>query len=396
MSKPVWQTILLRLIETLIRWLESGRRRLTKEPVATNSQPVAPHIITTRRLTREDVVTLLEQQPSSTLNLSYTRLSQADLSNLDLTGTNFAHSRLRGTNLSDCLLKDADFSHAYCPEINFERSNLSRSNFSNAYLRDANLFHTNLYRANMDGADLHDANLENTNLYRTSFNQAKRLYAKALGSNIIQDSPIAHYDFFYWLLHKHPHRHGHIIEQLERYKRSRLRRGEDVYRNLKTLFLNNGRYADASWAYIRERQTRRKMHAPIYARHYFPQSYPATGRLRYLRRLWFYGKHLVLWLLDWLAELSCGYGERPLNTIFLAFASLVLFPILYRIVGGIEGATTWLDYFNYSLATFTTIGFSQFTATTPLSQTITSLEALLGIALLALLMFVLGNRISKA
>lgn len=98
--------------------------------------------------------------------------------------------------------------------------------------------------------------------------------------------------------------------------------------------------------------------------------------------------------------MSCGYGERPLNTIFLAFASLALFPILYRLVGGIvddmDGVMTWLDYFNYSLATFTTIGFSQFTATTPLSQTISSLEALLGVSLLALLMFVLGNRISKA
>jgi hypothetical protein len=67
--------------------------------------------------------------------------------------------------------------------------------------------------------------------------------------------------------------------------------------------------------------------------------------------------------------------------------------------GGIvseAGPMTWLDYFNYSFGAFTTMGFNQFHATTPLAQTLTSIEALLGISILALLMFTLGNRLSRA
>ncbi|MEM7119407.1 MAG: ion channel, partial [Chloroflexota bacterium] len=236
-----------------------------------------------------------------------------------------------------------------------------------------------------------------TKFLRTLFTIPKRLYAEAVGPNIIQDKKTTQEQFFRWLLFEKQQRAPEMAaKRLAEFSNNRLRQGEYIYRNLKTLFLNNGRYADASWAYVRERRTRRKMHAPTVASHYFRTSYPAEGRLRHIRRVWFYAKHLFLWLVDWLAELSCGYGERPLNTIILAFASLIIFPFIYATTGGIDGATTCLDYFNYSLATFTTIGFSQFTAITPLSQTLTSLEALLGIALLALLMFVLGNRISKA
>ncbi len=57
---------------------------------------------------------------------------------------------------------------------------------------------------------------------------------------------------------------------------------------------------------------------------------------------------------------------------------------------------SWIDYINYSFGAFTTIGFSNFQTTTALAQTLTSIEALLGISILALLMFTLGNRISRS
>jgi len=110
-------------------------------------------------------------------------------------------------------------------------------------------------------------------------------------------------------------------------------------------------------------------------------------------------KYTVKWLIDWLAELSCGYGEKPLRTLLMAAFILILFPLLYRLSGGVivvDAEMAWLDYFNYSFGTFTTIGFNNFQAVTPLAQTLTSIEALTGISILALLMFTLGNRISRS
>ena len=103
--------------------------------------------------------------------------------------------------------------------------------------------------------------------------------------------------------------------------------------------------------------------------------------------------------MDWLADMLCGYGEKPLRTILWAVVILLVFPLLFYSSGGVvsqNGQMTWLDYMNYSLGTFTTIGFSQFVPETPLAQVLTSIEALLGISILALLMFTLGNRISRS
>jgi len=100
--------------------------------------------------------------------------------------------------------------------------------------------------------------------------------------------------------------------------------------------------------------------------------------------------------LDWIFELSSAYGEKPSLTVIWALAFVFGFAIVFKFSGQIGGAKTWLDYFNYSLGSFVTIGFNQFEALTPLAQTLTSIEALLGICILALLMFALGNRINRS
>ena len=122
------------------------------------------------------------------------------------------------------------------------------------------------------------------------------------------------------------------------------------------------------------------------------------------RRLWqlfrFYLKHLCSYCVDWVVELTCGYGEKPLRTLWWVLAVLLVFPVFYQLSGGIVSADgtplTWLDYLNYSFGAFTTIGFARFVTANWVAETLTSLEALLGISVLALLMFALGNRISRS
>jgi hypothetical protein len=165
--------------------------------------------------------------------------------------------------------------------------------------------------------------------------------------------------------------------------------------NLKNAFLASGRYEIAGRLYIKERQLRRAMLAPWRVHQYQPSLFSATK----WGWPWSYMKATWRWLMEWGADLSCCYGERPLRIVFWALIVILAFSILYAVSGGLSSDNapmTWLDYLNYSLGAFTTMGFNQYHADTALAQTLTSIEALLGISLLALLMFALGNRISRS
>ena len=345
------------------------------------------------KITREYIIEKL--QSSGKIDLSYSNLSGVDLSQLDLRQVKFTECNLRYTLFQECDLRTVDFSRAYCRQADFSKANLALADLTDTYLREANLSDASLYRAKLDGANLHNANLHKANLHRASF-QGTKVQLETLGHGILQDSDDNYERFLHWTarFYTSEKRKSRPISQLQ----NRLIHAEQVYRSLKIAFTNDGQYGAASWAYIRERQIRRQKHWLTNAKHNFQHEFPHEGRWRFWRKLWFYGKHLSLWLLDWTAESTCGYGEKPLRTLALSLVILLVFPFLYAWIGGINstaGAMTALDYFNYSLAAFTTLGFSEFEATTAVAQTLTSLEALLGISILALLMFVLGNRISR-
>lgn len=394
------KSLLISILERIINFLNFFLKQLSSTKLnVTDRHKQGNH---STKLTRTDIIRLLENNHSYSINLSKYDLGEVDFSGLDLRGIDFSYCRLWKANMSSCLLQDAIFVHVNCRDADFSGSDLSRTDFSFAYLRYANLSKTHLYRAVMDGADFSNADLRGANLYRASFGQVRRLYREAIGNDIIQGSLKTYKAYYQWFLarnNQEPATEGSVDERVTRYATARLRNGIYVYRVLKTMFMDSGQYADASWAYVKERQLKRQMHGLANAWNSFQLEFPKQGRLKRIRQLGFYLKHFYLWLLDWIAELSCGYGERPLRPIFLAIVTLIIFPAFYAIAGGIEsneGPMTGLDYFNYSFATFTTLGFNEFSAVTPLAQTISSIEGLIGISILALLMFVLGNRISRA
>jgi len=189
----------------------------------------------------------------------------------------------------------------------------------------------------------------------------------------------------------------------------------EIYLALKNAFLDAGRYHDASWAYVKERQMERKTKAPWRARQYHGHRHPlGIQRIPCYDQLprwhplvwWFWLRYLVKWLLDWATELSCGYGQRPLRTLGVAALVLVVFPLFYWATAGVGWhdpalgqdiiCTNFLDYVIYSTGAFATIGYEGLKALNTVARVLTASEALLGIALVALLMFTLGNRISRS
>jgi len=368
------------------------------------------------KLTREDVVRMIRENGGPEgLNLSGYDLSGVNLSGLDLRGVIFGvskfagHERIAsGATLKGAWLQDSDLTGAnlartdlegaHCWQTIFYEADLHASN-----LRGANLGKANLRRSDLYGTDLRDTYLVGAQLQEANLCEAQLkgalLSAESIGASIIQETEMQYEEYF-----KRPYIEP---ETRRRYRGQHIRRrfleAKEIYRTLKNAFIESGRYDDASWAYIKERQMEKKTHwPPSRARFCYSnelEDMPIGGLGRWRRLLNFYVRHLFAYIADWLAELTCGYGERPLRTLMWALATIFIFPFFYWLSGGIvsaEGAAlTWLDYLNYSFGAFTTIGFSNFAAVTPLAQTLTSIEALLGISLLALLMFALGNRINR-
>ena len=109
-------------------------------------------------------------------------LSDANLSNANLSDSYLSRARLGNANLSGASLSHTDFSHAILIRANLSRANLLfanlshahlfRANFSNAYLFHANFSHTNLFCANLSDAYLFHANLSDANLSGANFSNA--------------------------------------------------------------------------------------------------------------------------------------------------------------------------------------------------------------------------------
>jgi uncharacterized protein YjbI with pentapeptide repeats len=358
-----------------------------------------------RRLSREDVIRFVQANGgSSGLDISGADLSGANLENLDLQGiilghydprlprTNLEGTRLVRTNLRGAKLLRANFERAHMYLSNLQEADLRWANLSQANLYGADLRGANLYRSKLIGTDLWEARLEGADLYLAFFDDHTHLSRQSLGEQLLQED-LKLYRLFIERNVVPTSRH-----ELETHLQDRYFKASEIYLRLKSAFLGAGRYEDASWSYFKQRQTTRRASAPWHAKGNYGRWY-LSNTSTFWKSVWFYLKYARRWLLDCGAEFTCGYGERPLRTLICAVIIVLIFPLLFVWSGGItsvSGAMSPLDLFNYSFAAFTTMGFNQFEATTPLAQTLTSIESLLGISVLALVMFTLGNRISRS
>lgn len=412
----------------VVRWL--GRQVLRGERTgdASAEKPMSQH---PPKLTCEDVLRMIEENGSPEgLDLSGQDLSWIDLGSevirreaglvrertgeqpvwqnerhggINLRGVNLAGASLLGANLAYADLRHADMegvmlaaailTRSWLHHANLRRADLSRARLTGSWAMDGNFEDADLAGADLTDVDFRGASLRRAGLHR-AFLSGTKVSRRELGSTVLQEKPI---ELEAFLARHIPKLDAQAIAAILQTRQ--LEDARQVYANLKANFLGTGNYEDASWAHVKERQIAKRTHSPKHAKDYYGDEF-LDGRAWLSWGWWkFYLRHTAKWLLDSAAELTCGYGERPLRTVTWAGVILLVFPFLYAWSGGLKslaGSLSWLDYFNYSLGAFTTIGFGQFEATTPLAQTLTSLQALLGISVLALLMFALGNRISRS
>jgi len=168
---------------------------------------------------------------------------------------------------------------------------------------------------------------------------------------------------------------------------------------LKNNFAQIGRYRDESWAYVKERQMGKMMNHPRLARKYYANELPENPDAWQLA--WFYARHTAKWAADWVVEWTCGYGESALKTLRAMAVALVIFAVLYRLLGAVVDAggnpsSSWLHCLLYSGGAFTTFGVDTLRPANDWIRALSILESVVGIALTGLLGFVLGNRIRRS
>ena len=359
-----------------------------------------------KKLTREDIVQLIEGNGRTWgLDLSGKYLSDADLSGMNLMGVNFSKAVLNRSNLSNAFLERANFQEASCWRTDMSGSSLWSADFRGAELDECDLRGAYLQRAKLQEANLSKALLAGADLHRAYFSETL-LNRKSLGENgILHENAECFREYIYQMEFFQQRFRGRPKSEDDFRKRlySRFSGGEGIYRKLKNNFEQLGFYGDASWAYKRERRMRKH----------------ATGRWAKTawqeRKYWKFMSLFSLFLSDWFVELLCDYGESVYRVILWLLLLLSVFgPILVYLCGGLiwDGANREI-YFNlpnrglqvlygyfqgvlYMLDVLTTADYSELTPRNDLVRFVSGIMAMLGISLIGLLGFVVGNRIRNS
>ncbi len=284
-------------------------------------------------------------------------------------------------------------------------SSLWAADFRGAELDNCDFRGASLQRAKFQGANLSNALVEGADLRHAYFSETL-INRKSLGENgILHEDAECFSEFTYQMEFFQQGFRGRPKSEEKFRKRlySRFSIGEDIYRKLKNNFEQLGFYSDASWAYKRERRMRKHSTGR--------QAKTAWDNLKYRNFI----SLSALWLSDWLVELLCDYGESVYRVIL--WVLLLLFaigPALIYLSGGLvwdvlsrelysalpnRGLQVVYGYFQgvlYMLDVLTTADYSELSPRNDLVRFVSGLMAMLGISLIGLLGFVVGNRIRNS
>lgn len=103
---------------------------------------------------------------------------------------------------------------------------------------------------------------------------------------------------------------------------------------------------------------------------------------------------LARWMVSWSFNLTCGYGERPRNTVLSAAGTVVLFAVLFYLTGVELGGP--LDYLLVSLQSFVALILGELPDSGLLSlKVLSSIEAFVGAFFIGLFVFSLTRSIHR-
>ncbi len=334
-------------------------------------------------------------------------LADAQLQGADLRGAQLHESILARTHLGKARLTDAELPGAVLLETQLQRADLTGAELREAHLWIANLEGAVLLGTQLQGAVLTGAHLEGADL-RAAQLQGARLWGAQLERVNMYD--VATLDGAHWygaLLDHTRIKWTHLGDAIGDEMQARAQRAERDYRRageayllLKTNFTQIGRYEDTSNAYFKEQQMDKEANRCRWRSHGW--------------RFWRAPDSLWHWLRHVAYEQLTGYGERPWRPVRAGGLVVLMFAVSFWLLGALRGHerpawfTSWnpadidwagfIDSLVYSVATFATFNLarSDLNPTGRGIEIASSLEAILGISVLALVVFTVGNRMSRS
>jgi hypothetical protein len=341
------------------------------------------------KLTRTQVVAMLEQAraPQETLDLAGSDLRGIDLGELHFEDVAFggpaghAPARLARTSFGNSSFVRCLFAHADLDQTDFRGCRLDScdfryATFSRAQLAYATIRFTDFYRATFaDGTVLSDVDVELVSLESAQLESSvgpdwQSFRRRDRPPALVQESAADYAEFLKLTARDRPQQ-----ATVESAFASRLEDAARVYRRLSGLWTSRGQFHDAESAYVHSRRLEREAIGP---RHRGAPFRPLP------------------WLLLWAADLLCAFGQS-LGRVAAWILVVALLPgFAYWGLGGVDGADGLLDNLLF--------GASQLTASTPSELQpanrfvawIGLLQTFVGVALLGLFGFVLGNKMRSS
>ncbi len=298
----------------------------------------------------------LSERDLSGYNLSEADLSGSELCQTDLSGTNLKLASLRGADLSGANLADSDlykcdFTDAFLTEamlagayagaakfcgadlrgVSFERAILTEADFQSANLMGAGFQHADLSRCNLTRADLRNANFEAAQLMEMEYGKSRDMRGKYFGIRGLESSS------------------GNAL-------------------------------------FVRDAQDQDYLDTMEHRISGMPQG-PAKRAKRAFFRAW--------GLID--------YGRSLTAPVFYAAGIVLMFGLIFSLdmmlqwgLFSFEGtASNWLTPIYFSVVTFTTLGYGDVTPLRTLGEVLVIIEVILGYTTLGLVLSILANKVAR-
>jgi len=290
-------------------------------------------------------------------------LSGAVLRSCVLTGAVLRDVRLRGATLQDCDLRYVDLERVQLTGARLVGCDLYRARLgTDTILTDARVVRSSLNRIVLDGATLDRS---------------------VVGPQLLQEDPQAFRQFHQQIAPTAGHG-----ERVAGHLAAADAEAAGIYRDLSGYWDSRGQHRDAAWAYVSARRAERRHARPWAAAARASDGHePGRPLLVGLRSA-------PSWIGSALADAVAGHGERPLRAIACLGLLALVFALLFDATGSVGAAgdgglgTALLDS---ARVLTTTLPDDRVRDT--LGAWLVALETGLGIVLLGLLGFVLGNRL---
>ncbi len=309
--------------------------------------------------------------------MSNALLDSADFAKADLWGVNFVKAEADDASFRDARCDEANFSEADLSGVDLSGASLKKAKFGSCKLNGAKFDGATVDGAHFDGADLSNASLPRLNLQTCSLKHV-RLAGAWLDATRLRPEQLG----------------GAVGEEIAKdYHAAR-----DAYVVLEQNFRGLGNGDGASWAFRKGRRMG-KLHERETSLHAWKQ--------RHWSKVFLHG---ASWLSDAFVEWLCDYGES-LWRVMRAFGVLILvFACFYgateslvRVTTGpggeIRKATTEspFDLLAYSFLNMLSTSAPDIglRPVSPIYYLVTSMQGAVGIVLIGLFGYVLGNRMHR-